>query len=1008
MNPFEASSARRLDRLAENDAFVERLAASLIADPGAAADVAQDARFAAWRSPPGNPESARGYLTKIVARFASNRRRSVLRRVRHEQLAARPESSSAERVAEREEARQRLWEAVESLEAPLRDVVRLRFFDGRPPREVAEEAGVPVETIYARQKRALERLREILDRRHGGRDAWIAMLLPLGRMEITAVGALIGGGTLMVMKATVIVAATLGLIALAWWGSRPGESPPDARPAAAHAPSSFGAVAASRPTESGPVASSISSAPFIDPDADRASFVLVRERGRTPAADAEAAIVRPGGSLERGRTDASGTVRFKASAGRGQLVVRTSSRPTTIFAVPLHAGTTELVLAEGLTLRGRVTVDGKPPGRPIALSLGDLAPAGIPIAPTLAARDAFLAGSSPQSFGFPVVTADDGSFNVEGVLATAAGRVEIQCDEDRLELDPTRVDPESGSFQRIRLPLSSDLGVIPLLTRHLLKGRIRSDDGGPPPGGAFVIVLAMAACPGGGMGRATAPIATDPDGAFATPLPFGLDYLGVASLSIQAHAGPGAPPTVFEFPSSPPGALDVGDLRLPPRRQVRCAVRGTDGDPMRGVAVSDIVRDGASTEAVTDEAGVARLDLPLGPRVLRATADGFNVAYAAVPEGASYVDMTISAAGRLEVHVFAADGSPAPMTPFVLRRPWHEPPGPPERRGLEQNAETGWEGTNAPDLGAPAGDVETSATTNSAGVFAMRGLEAGDSVEITILAYGPPRRVRLSKSTTLVEFRMPSDAPEFAVKVQGPDGGAVANVGVSFSSEPGVQAAYAPCPDHDGVHRIRYVDWTRAVAEVWAGPDFERAQIELTPNHGAAPAVIRLRPARSLRLRVTDDAGDPFPGASVAIAPGENAPGQVERMGPSEFVLRGISGRLPELSVGFSGFGMTMTPDAKGDEARLVLPSTGYCEFLWNPADPSGPTPIVGMNSDDDARRWFGGEMRRGADGKFRFRVRAPVGRYVVDTESLGAKPAAGSSVVVIRRNETTTYDLGP
>ena len=86
---------------------------------------------------------------------------------------------------------------------------------------------------------------------------------------LAAVGALIGGGTLMAMKATAIVAAAVGLIAFAWWGSRPGESPPDARPAAAHAPSSFGAVAASRPTESGPVVSSISSAPFIDPDADQ-------------------------------------------------------------------------------------------------------------------------------------------------------------------------------------------------------------------------------------------------------------------------------------------------------------------------------------------------------------------------------------------------------------------------------------------------------------------------------------------------------------------------------------------------------------------------------------------------------------------------------------------------------------------------------------------------------------------------------------------------------------------
>src|SRR5439155_19684950 len=66
-------------------------------------------------------------------------------------------------LAARAETVRAVGEAVASLPEPLRAVVLLRHYDALPPREIAARLGVPVETVYARLKRAHQRLRERLD-----------------------------------------------------------------------------------------------------------------------------------------------------------------------------------------------------------------------------------------------------------------------------------------------------------------------------------------------------------------------------------------------------------------------------------------------------------------------------------------------------------------------------------------------------------------------------------------------------------------------------------------------------------------------------------------------------------------------------------------------------------------------------------------------------------------------------------------------------------------------------
>src|SRR5207249_297812 len=107
------------------------------------------------------------------------RRRS--RRARRETESARGEPlPSVAEIAEREESRRRLVEAVLCLEEPSRSAVLLRYYEDLPLAAVAARLGVPVDTAKTRVRRGLARLRERMDAEHrGDRRAWAVALAPL-------------------------------------------------------------------------------------------------------------------------------------------------------------------------------------------------------------------------------------------------------------------------------------------------------------------------------------------------------------------------------------------------------------------------------------------------------------------------------------------------------------------------------------------------------------------------------------------------------------------------------------------------------------------------------------------------------------------------------------------------------------------------------------------------------------------------------------------------------------
>lgn len=238
--------------LAVHGAFVRALAASLVSDPNLADDVAQETWASALEKAPPARAAMRSWLAAVARNAARKIFRGDSRRARREALAARAERlPSAADAAALASALRGVVEAVLALDEPYRSTVLFRYYEDLSVKEIAERAGAPVATVESRLRRALERLRERLDRESGGdRDAWRASLgalaglprvAPLPFAWPLAIGSVAAAGAAMVA-----------------WAALDGGAPERPRPAplAATAPSS-GANAAAR--------GSAPSAPAIEP-----------------------------------------------------------------------------------------------------------------------------------------------------------------------------------------------------------------------------------------------------------------------------------------------------------------------------------------------------------------------------------------------------------------------------------------------------------------------------------------------------------------------------------------------------------------------------------------------------------------------------------------------------------------------------------------------------------------------------------------------------------------------
>jgi RNA polymerase sigma-70 factor (ECF subfamily) len=150
---------------------VFRLAYLLLGDADEAQDVAQEVFIRAFRSlhqfDPARP--LRPWLLRITTNLVYNRRRAVGRYLaalqRLVRLAPEPVlvAPAPEETLPQEDTAM-LWQAVRRLNSTDQEIIYLRYFLELSVVETAEAAGIASGTVKSRLSRALERLRQVVER----------------------------------------------------------------------------------------------------------------------------------------------------------------------------------------------------------------------------------------------------------------------------------------------------------------------------------------------------------------------------------------------------------------------------------------------------------------------------------------------------------------------------------------------------------------------------------------------------------------------------------------------------------------------------------------------------------------------------------------------------------------------------------------------------------------------------------------------------------------------------
>ncbi|MHC4838738.1 MAG: sigma-70 family RNA polymerase sigma factor, partial [Planctomycetota bacterium] len=205
-----------LDALLAHHGWVRALARSLVADPVAAEDVAQEAWQVALERPPQHAGNLRAWWASVVRSSAGKGwREQKRRRALEEGIEAREAAKTVptpDDLAARMDTFRRLAAAVAQLPEPYGSAIYLRFFEELPVREVARRQEVPLATAQSRITRGVARLREALEQDLGPswRQRCLVFTVPLKAAPLLPLGPL----ALLTMNTKTTLGLAAGLLAL--------------------------------------------------------------------------------------------------------------------------------------------------------------------------------------------------------------------------------------------------------------------------------------------------------------------------------------------------------------------------------------------------------------------------------------------------------------------------------------------------------------------------------------------------------------------------------------------------------------------------------------------------------------------------------------------------------------------------------------------------------------------------------------------------------------------------
>jgi RNA polymerase sigma-70 factor (ECF subfamily) len=165
--------------------WMQELACHLVRDREAARELVQDAWLKALERPPRERGRPRAWLGTVMRNLVRQGGRRAARRGRTTEDAR--ELSSERFVPPRELERAELEALVRRelarLAEPYRSTLRDHYERGLSSAEIARRRRVPAGTVRWRLKTGLDRLRERLDERYGGRERWTCGLVALTLRE---------------------------------------------------------------------------------------------------------------------------------------------------------------------------------------------------------------------------------------------------------------------------------------------------------------------------------------------------------------------------------------------------------------------------------------------------------------------------------------------------------------------------------------------------------------------------------------------------------------------------------------------------------------------------------------------------------------------------------------------------------------------------------------------------------------------------------------------------------
>jgi RNA polymerase sigma-70 factor (ECF subfamily) len=637
-----ASIPYRSEELLERTGWMRALAARLVADPGAADDVVQEAWIAALEHPP--REVGEAWLARVVRNLAWKRRRGERRRADHERAAPAVEPAPGPaQTAERLELQRRVLAAIAALDEPFRTAVVERYLEGRTSAELARRLGVPEGTVRWRLSRGVEDLRARLDHDFGGREAWSVVLAPLALSSPplappAAAGALalpVQTGVITVLTSSKIVLAAALVVAAAgvyWWrhedGVRGARTASEAArvepPAEPKVEVELASTSPSAPDEPARRAAELAAEPkratsaaAPEPRTEAVpEFATLAMRFVDPlgAPFAGVRIARLGAEKDVVLSAADGRAEIRSSGGGEKrewnvelLASRAGSATRLLRATAMLGRTTDLgdvVLEPGAQLAGHVLDESG-----LALEGAEVGLA----APELGedARDeAYARRQGTAAFDRTRTARTDasGAFVLDGV---ATGEVRLWAHAAGMRYgwsEPFEVRAGEDQF-------GLELRLAPLRATDRITG-IVLDPAGEPLGGAQLVSMYAIASESGST-------STDlgEDGRFDIVLRRDARYSFLASDPEHRYADALALDVA-------PGTRDL-ELRLGEKRTFAVAVRDREGAPLEGCRFLRWVRwsrDGVEQDdspAKELEPGLYSLDLPSLPFQLSVQRDGY-------------------------------------------------------------------------------------------------------------------------------------------------------------------------------------------------------------------------------------------------------------------------------------------------------------------------------------------------------------------------------------------------